>query len=115
MITRKVPSFGPCLLTWLKPENTGLPLDIYLIAGSYAKKPESEIPVALLGRDSSVIMTISDSPVILKGNIKESDIENITDYIIKNKQTILDHWYGKICSMELCNRLTWASRPTEDF
>jgi hypothetical protein len=84
MITRKAPSFGPCLLTWLKPEDTGLPLDIHIVAGSYAKKPDSEIPVALLARDSSIIITISDNPLIIKGNIKESDIEKITDYIISD-------------------------------
>lgn len=102
----KLLSFDPYLFTWLALcRDRILHLDIFFIAGSYAPNTP-EIPVVILGKDHSVILTVAEVPVVVKERVEgKYDLKKTIVYIKSNRQTILDHWHGRIYSSELCNRL----------
>lgn len=105
MEQRNLLSLNTWLFTSLSCRNTGLSFEINIVAGSYSK--DLDIPVVLIGKEYSSLMTVYDEPTIIEGSIENlEDYEKIQTYIKTNRKPILDHWYGKICSIELCERLT---------
>lgn len=100
----KAYSFDPYLLTWSNPEESGLPVDIFFVAGSFAINNKVP-PVVLLGKDQSTVLSISDCPCIISGEMDQGVFIKVAEYIKKNKSVILGHWYGESCSYEMASNI----------
>ncbi len=54
----------------------------------------------------SVSVSISDDPEIVAGEgLSNNDFEHVQEYIRRNKDVLLDYWYGEIDTAELIGRL----------
>jgi hypothetical protein len=87
-------------MTDIKGERTGLPVTIWvsykidsydpriIVTNDYKSKP---------GNDNIIALSISDSPVIKKGDrgkLIPEDFEEIVSFIKINHQALLNYWYN---------------------
>lgn len=84
----------------LYPDNTGLDVPIWISSKSGREKHHARIKV--MTDDGEVSISIVGAPELknTKGKIKlnAKQFANITKFIELNRDTLLDHWNGKIDS-----------------
>ena len=88
----------------LKPENTGLKFRVFVSNAVPRQKPR----VKVIDSKDQFSMYISDNPFVCSGNpefFKSEYIEEFKEWIILNKQVLLDYWYDNIDSAELAYKL----------
>lgn len=86
------------------PENTGLKFRVFVSTAVPRQKPR----VKVIDSKCQFSMYISDKPLVCSGNtefFKSKHIEELKEWIILNKQVLLDYWYDNIDSAELAYKL----------
>ena len=90
-----------------KPENTGLKFRVSVYAISNAV-PRHKPRVKVIDSKGQFSMYISDNPLVSSGNpdfFESEHIEELKEWIILNKQVLLDYWYDHIDTLELVYKL----------
>lgn len=94
-----------------RPEDTGLPMCIFISPKGYTKhfariKVCKEYGAKFKPYDTFTV-TIQDSPKIIGdiGEIKPKDIEKVKKFIIKNKDLLIKHWKYEISDKQFLNDL----------
>ena len=83
------------------PRTSGLPFIVRLSHKSGKEGHWARVKVEVDNNSYSV--SISDNPewIHKPKNVSEKKLNEVIEWIILNKQTLLDHWNGKIDSTEL--------------
>jgi hypothetical protein len=95
----------------LSPKTTGLPTVIYIsVKGNskhFARIKASSKRGNKLKADSLITITIDDNPVVIgdKGDLTTKNIHQLIDFVIVNKQNLLDYWNELIDAAELIDRI----------
>jgi len=88
----------------IRPKNSGLSMCIYVSDKDNVKSQHSaRIKVSKnygdkISKNNTFSITISDNPEVVgnTGDIKEKDINELKQFIIKNKELLLNYWNLKI-------------------
>lgn len=82
-----VASFGP--------EDTGLPMKIWVSTKTFSHGPRIKV-------HESVSVSISDTPSVKAGSgLSNADLKLVSQYIIKNKDILLQYWNEEITTPTL--------------
>jgi len=84
----------------IRPANTGLTMCIYVsdkenvASNNSARLAVSKTYGDKISKSNLFTMTISDNPEVIgnTGDIKEKDIKEVKNFILRNKQSLLDYW-----------------------
>lgn len=99
----------PFFMTNLWPESTGLPMTIWVLERANAWH-DCWVKVSMVhGKsvewDKTAIVSVRPRPRVIVGELSPEDLTAVSEWIVLNKQVILDHWNYLIDSVELVRRL----------
>jgi hypothetical protein len=85
---------APFLMANVYPEDTGLPLAVFIIQHGNARH---DVRVKV-GKPPHFIATVSVRPQVevMAGKIAPADLDQLRRWIELNRQTIVDYWDGRI-------------------
>jgi hypothetical protein len=93
----------------LFPENTGLPMKIWVGEGGAARH-DARIMVnsapgtrALSGNLATV--AVHPIPTLIDGHLSPADFRAVSDWALLNTDTLVDYWHAAISTVELIQRL----------
>lgn len=92
-------------------QDTGLAVMVYVSPKNANHGPRIKFMNSYSnGYDSKLVlpMTIDDKPIIpisFNRKIKQRDINDIKNWIILNKDILLDYWYSKITTKQMINSI----------
>jgi len=110
----KIDNFGIPLeeMARVWPQESGLPMAIFISNGEgLSHGPRIKVSAIMGGRISAnalVSVTIDDSPQFigdLSDQISTQDKHRVIEFIRRNKQTLIDHFYGKISDKQALNQI----------
>jgi hypothetical protein len=89
----------------LRPDKTGLSNVIWVSYKGKAKHgPRIKIVTdrgSKVSMENMVSMTISDDPKVIGKGLRGEDEKLIRDFVIKNKDVLLDYWEGNLDTAEM--------------
>jgi hypothetical protein len=97
----------------IRPADTGLTMCIYVSdKDNVRSQHRARIKVSKtygdkISKSNLFVITVSDNPEVIgnTGDIKEKDIKEVKNFIIKNKQVLIDYWNLIIGIGELLRKL----------
>ena len=103
-----------CEMANLFPENTGLPVVIWVQEKSSDKieKNKHKLPgikvMTKKGKaniSQSVSVSIEDNPKVLNGKLSSTILNSVKKWILLNKISLLNHWNQEIDTVSLIHKL----------
>lgn len=88
-------------MTNLYPRTTKLPYTVWISTKGKAKHE----PRIKVDAPQEVVISISDEPKIIHGELKTKDFEEIKQWILLNKEILMRHWNGETDGAEVSNEL----------
>lgn len=110
-MSKKIDEFGIPILEMARvwPEDSGINRAIVIIVGDKSHGPRikvSLLPGRKIDKDRFVSVSISDNPEFLHDhNLSFYEQKNVIQFIKLNKNTLLDHFFGKISDKKALNYL----------
>ena len=79
-------------------EDTGLNYDVRISSKEGRHGPRIRVYLENIG-DDSLSVSIGNTPKVVAGDsklISAEDLDKVNQWILKNKQTLLDYWYADL-------------------
>ena len=97
------------LMSNLYPEDTGLPMTIWVSVKGRARH-DARVKVnmahgARMDPDNLAVVSVRPQPRLLHGELSSRDLEGVVGWIELNREAIIDHWEGRASSAALLRRL----------
>ena len=95
-----------CDMAQLKPWQTGLTYEVYV--SPEVPKHQPRMKVIVRGKDNTVSFLIKDNPEISVGKahlLSGKEKKEVIDWIILNKDILLNYWNRRISTEELKNNI----------
>ena len=99
----------PFLMSNLFPEDTGLPMTIWVSAKGGARH-DVRVKVNMahgqkVGLDNMAVVGVRPQPRLIHGTLANRDLNAVFDWIGLNREIIIDHWEGRASSAALVRAL----------
>ena len=99
----------PYLMSNLFPQDTGLPMTVWVQVKGGARHDARVKVSPQHGRrvilDDMATVAVRPEPKLLHGDLSRRDLEAVSAWITLNREVIIDHWNGEADAFDLVRRL----------